>query len=87
MKIKQFSLMLQERLYYNKGFPGGTVVKNCLPMRAMQEMQVGSQGQEDPLEEGMEAQSSILAWTSSWTEEPSRLKSMGSQRVYKVSFI
>ena len=56
-------------------------------MRAMQEMQVGSQGQEDPLEEGLEAHASILAWKISWTEEPGRLKSMGSQRVYKISFI
>ena len=28
----------------------------------MQEMQVGSLGQDDPLEEGMAAHSSILAW-------------------------
>ena len=40
-------------------FPGGSVVKN-LP--AMQEMQVQSLGQEDPLEEGMATHSSILAW-------------------------
>ena len=25
---------------------------------------------EDPLEEGMETHSSILAWRNSWTEEP-----------------
>ena len=31
------------------GFPGGSVVKNLL---AMQEMQVQSLGQEDPLEKG-----------------------------------
>ena len=36
-------------------------------------------GQEDPLEEGMAAHSSILAWETSWTEEPGRLQSMGSQ--------
>ena len=38
-------------------------------------------GQEDPLEEGMETHSSILAWRIPWTEEPGRLQSMGSQRV------
>jgi len=27
-------------------------------------------GQEDPLEEGMAAHSSILAWRIPWTEEP-----------------
>ena len=45
------------------------------------EMQVGSLGQEDPLEEGMETHSSILAWRIPWTEEPGRLQSIGSQRV------
>ena len=33
-----------------------------------------------PLEEEMATHSSILAWTISWTEEPGRLQSMGSQR-------
>ena len=36
---------------------------------------------EDPLEEGMATHSSILAWKIPWTEEPGRLRSMGSQRV------
>ena len=53
-------------------------VKN-LP--AMQETQVQSLGQEDPLEKGMAAHSSILAWSFPWTEEPGRIQSMGSQRV------
>ena len=47
----------------------------------MQEIQVPSLGQEDPLEEGMATHSSILAWTVPWTEEPGRLQSMGSQGV------
>ena len=59
------------------GFPGGTVVKN-LP--AMQETQVQSLAQEDPLEEEMATHSTILALIP-WTEEPGRLQSMGSQRV------
>ena len=46
---------------------------------AMQENQVGSLGWEDPLEEGMISQSSILAWRISWTGEPGGLHSMGSQ--------
>ena len=45
-----------------KGFPGGSLVK-ILP--AMQEMWVRSLGYEDPLEEGMETRSSILAWKNS----------------------
>ena len=34
---------------------------------------VQSLGREDPLEEGMAAHSSILAWRIPWTEEPGRL--------------
>ena len=48
---------------------------------AMQETQVQSLDQEDPLEKGMATHSSILAWRISWTEEAGRLQSMGSQRV------
>ena len=43
----------------------------------MQEMQVRSLGQEDPLEKGMTTHSSILAWRIPWTEEPGGLQSMG----------
>ena len=48
---------------------------------AMQEMRVGSLGQEDALEECMATYSSILAWRIPWTEEASGLQSMGLQRV------
>ena len=54
------------------------VVKN-LP--AIQETQVRSLGQEDPLEKEMATHSSILAWKIPWVEEPGGLQSMGSQRV------
>ena len=50
-------------------------------MQEMQEMQVRSLGREDPLEKEMTTHSSILAWTTSWTEEPGGLQSLGSQRV------
>ena len=43
-------------------------VKN-LPV--MQETQVSSLGQEDPLEKGMATHSSVLAWEIQRTEEPS----------------
>ena len=43
----------------------------------MQEKQVQSLGQENPLEEGMATQSNILAWT----EEPGGLWSIASHRV------
>ena len=50
------------------GFPGGPVVKN-LP--AVQETQVRSLGQEDPLEKKMVTHSSILACRILWAEEKS----------------
>ena len=43
---------------------------------AMQQTWVQSLGQEDPLEEGMAAHSSILAWRIPWTEEPGWLQSI-----------
>ena len=43
------------------------MVKN-LP--AVQETQVQSLGQKEPLEKGMATHSSILTWRISWTEEP-----------------
>ena len=45
----------------------------------MQEMQVQSPGQEDPLQEGMAPHSSILAWRIPWTEEPGRRSPWGRQ--------
>ena len=58
--------------------PIAQMVKN-LP--AMQETQVQSLSQEDPLEKSKAIHSSILAWRTPWTEEPGGLQSMGSQRV------
>ena len=42
---------------------------------AMQETQVQSLGQEDPLERETATHSSILAWEIPWTEEPGGLQS------------
>ena len=47
----------------------------------LQETWVWSLGQEDPLEKGLPAHSSILTWRIPWTEEPGGLQSMGLQRV------
>ena len=66
------------RLYLLKGFPGGSVVKNLL---AMQETQVCSLDQEDPLEKGMAIHCNIFAWRIPQTKEPGGLQSMGLQRV------
>ena len=49
------------------GFLGAQMVKN-LP--AVQETQVRSLGQEDPLEKGKATHSSVLVWRITWTEEP-----------------
>ena len=54
-------------------------VVNNLP--AIQETQVQSLGQKDPLEGSMATHSSILALEIPWKEEPDGLQSMGSQRV------
>ena len=53
------------------------MVKN-LP--AMQETQVPSLAQDDPLEEGMATHSNILIWRIPWTEESGGLESLGFQR-------
>ena len=48
---------------------------------AIQETGVRSLSQEDPLEKGMAAHFSILAWRNPWTEESGGLQSMESQKV------
>ena len=48
---------------------------------AMQETQVRFLAWEDSLEKGMATHSSTLVCIIPWTEEPSGLQSMGSQRV------
>ena len=58
-------------------FPVAQMVKN-LP--EMQETQVRSLGQKDPLEKGMAIHSSILAWRILGMGEPGGLPSMGSHR-------
>ena len=46
---------------------------------AVEETQVHSSGQEDPLEKRMAAHSSILSWWIPWTKEPDGLQFMGLQ--------
>ena len=57
------------------------VVQSVKNLPVVQETQVWSLGQEDPLEKEMATHSSILTWKIPWTEEPGGLQSMGSQRV------
>ena len=58
-------------MFSKKDFPGDSALKNPL---AMQETQVRSLGQEDPLEKEMTIYSSTLAWEIPWTEEPGGLR-------------
>jgi len=67
--------------YLEIGLPLWLLANNLLAMQEIQDMQILSVSWEDPLEEGMANHSSILAGKIPWTEEPSRLQSMGSQRV------
>ena len=53
------------------------MVKNLLTIQEPQEKRVRSLGREDPLEEEMATQSSILAWRIPWIEETGGLQSMG----------
>ena len=50
-------------------------------LSTMWETWVPSLGWEAPLEKEMAIHSSTIAWKIPWTEERSRLQSMGSQRV------
>ena len=74
----QQSILLTADQNYIRASLVAQLVKN-LP--AIQETQVESLGQEDPLEKVMATHFSILAWRMPWTEKPGRLLSMGSQRV------
>ena len=63
------------------GFCSGSAIKNLPAIQDLQETQVQSLGQEDPLEEDIATHFSILAWRIPWTDEPSGLQSIGWQRV------
>ena len=67
--------------FWNKVAHGGsfgTVLSNP-PANARDQVQ--SLGQEDPLEKGTAAHSSILAWRVPWTEEPGGLQSTGCKEL------
>ena len=65
-------------LYVLYPLPGGSVVKNP---PALQKTWVRSTGREDPQENEMATDSSILAWEMPRTEDPGGLQSMELQRV------
>ena len=70
-------------IYVYVGFPGGACSKELACSCRRRQRRVPSLGWKDPLEEGMAAQSNILAWRIPWTEKPGGLQSMGSHGVAK----
>ena len=73
------AIIIQNRTKGKKGFPTVSVVKNLPAMQELQKTWIQSLNQEDPLKEGTETHSSILARRIPWTEEPG--EPMGLQRV------
>ena len=80
LKRREITLPTKNRIVKAMVFPMTSLVDQTVKhLPTMQETQVRSLGQEDPLEK--ETHSSTLAWKIPWTEESGRLQSMGSQRV------
>ena len=61
-------------------FKASLVAQMVKNLPAMWETWVRSLGWEKSLEKGMATHPSILAWRTSWTEEPGGLQSIGSHR-------
>ena len=57
------------------------VAQTVRNLPSMQEIQVQSLDQVDPLEKEMPTHSSTLAWEISWTEVPGGQQSMGLRRI------
>ena len=60
---------------------GALLARMAKNLPAMQETQVPSLDQEDPMEKGMATYSSVRTWRIPWTGEPGRLESIESQRI------
>ena len=65
---------------YSASWRPSPVAQTVKSLPAVQQTEVRSLGQEDPLEESMATHSSILAWRLPWTEEPGGLQSMGVEK-------
>ena len=73
---------LREEIGYPLQYSWASLVAQTVKnLPAMRGIWVLSLGWEDPLEKGTATHSSILVCRIPWTEEPSRLQSMGSQRI------
>ena len=81
LSFLKFTLAIWDFCVSIWSFPSGSLVKKLPAVQEPQDMRFQSLGQEAPLEKGMETHSNVLAWRMPWTEEPSRLQSIASQRV------
>jgi len=72
-------------MYFTYIYRASLVAQTVKNLPAMKETWVQSLGWEDPLEKGMAAHSSVLAWRIPWTEKPGGLQSMGSQSPTRLS--
>ena len=79
LENKLFALKVNWRSIYRTSY--SLVAEMVKHLSTMQETQDWALGWEDPLEKEMAIHSSTIAWKISWTEEPGRLQSIGSQRV------
>ena len=66
---------------HNRGFPGGSAIKNPPANAGDVGSIIQSLGREDPLEEEMATHSSILVREIPWTEEPGGLHPWGRKIV------
>ena len=71
--------------FYSKVLRASLVAQTVKNLPAVQKTWVQSLGWEDPLEKGTATHSSMLAWRIPWTEEPSRLQSLGPQSWTRLS--
>ena len=74
--VKEMLWLLKYPPHTLWGFPGTGGQEPTRQCRR-HEIQVRPPGREGPLEEGLAAHSSILAWRVSWTEEPGEVQSTG----------
>ena len=71
-------VLTPNHVVYSSPWRPSLVAQTVKRLPAVQQTEVPSLGQEDPLEEGMATHSSTLAYRIPWTEEPGGLESMGS---------
>ena len=81
LKQKEYRISLKSQAVILLGFPGGSVVENCLPIQETQEAQVQCLGWGNPLEKAVAAHSSVPAREIPWTEGPGGPQSVGSHGV------